>query len=499
MDTRQTTFSERSFLLKIYVASIAVIGFYLVSFPVLKPNMVKVSLLIILGSAFIGGYFVTLRSKGHIRSSHYYIICCYLVLLMNALVNGGIGAPGIIWLLICPLIAFITLSTHAARVWLIITLATVALLFAFKHVLPENKFENQEVWYLASYIFFFPMVYSIMRIFRKEVSKKNVELNLLNERLSAEREMLKKTQNEILCQTARIKDAETKALERSSKLTYYLDQLIEVKRMEEVHSGNIEYSVKAILQFLQKSMMLQNVALWHLYGTGQALELFRYSGDGADVYERALIQREQFSDAYDMLETGAIINQCDNTKEAAQLRLLFQHSQGNHAMINCPYFLDGKFAGFISCRSSEKTWMAEDIIFVRAISDSISLAFKSHHRKLQQQMLEQKQLEITEINESLEKKVMERTNQLNLRNKQLTDFSFTNAHDIRGPICRLLGLKNLLTAVDDCQEVFKISNYMRASIEELDRITRETSQRLNAWVEEDRPSPSPQGEGSVPF
>jgi hypothetical protein len=484
MKTRQTIYSQRSFLLKIYVASIVVIGVYLVLFPVLKPTITKLALLLILGSALVGGYFVTLRLKGHIRSSHFYITCCYLALLTNALVNGGIGAPSMIWFLLCPLIAFITLSTYVARIWLIVIIATVSLLFTFKNVLPARDLENQEAWYLTSYILFFPMVYSIMRIFRREVSKKNVELNVLNKRLRAEREMLEKTQQEILFQSAHIKEAEAKAQERSSKLGYYLDQLIEVKRMEEVHSGNLEYSVQAILQFLQKSMCLKNVALWHSRGQGEPLELFRYIGADNHVFERAQLHRHEFTEAYEMLQTGAIINQCDNTREAWQLKALFQHSDGNDSMINCPYFLEGKFAGFISCRSSAKTWMAEDIIFVRAISDTISLAFKSHQRTLQQQLLEQKQREITEINGSLERKVMERTTELNSRNKLLTDFAFTNAHHIRGPLCRLLGLKNLLAVTNDCQEILKISHYMSVSITELDAITRQTSEKLNSLVDE---------------
>jgi hypothetical protein len=409
-------------------------------------------------------------------------VCCYLTLLTNALVNGGVGTPGVIWLLLCPLVAFITLSTHVARVWMMIIIATVLVLFVFRNKLVSVDPGNLPAWYLTSYILFFPMVFSIMKIFRREVSKKNVELNILNKKLKAEGEMLEKTQQEILCQSARIQEAETKAQVRSSKLSYYLDQLIEVKRMEEVHSGNLEYSVQAILQFLQRSMQLENVVLWHLRAQGQPLELFRYTGDDNDVYERALLYRDDFVEAYEMLQSGAIITQGVFTKEALQLKGLFQHSRGNDAMINCPYFLEGKFAGFISCRASGKTWMAEDIIFVRAISDTLSLAFKSHQRILQQEALEEKQREITEINELLERKVMERTLELNVRNRQLTDLAFTNAHYIRGPVCRLLGLNNLLLATDDCREVLKIADYMSASITELDRITRQTSEKLNALV-----------------
>jgi hypothetical protein len=397
--------------------------------------------------------------------------------------NGGIGAPGIIWFMLCPLIAFITLSTHVARIWLAIIVGTVSILFALRDTLMTVDFRNLQVWYLTSYILFFPMVYSIMRIFRKEVSKKNVALSVLNEKLEAEREMLKKTQKEILLQSVQIKEAETMAQERSARLSYYLDQLIEVKRMEEVHSGNLEYSIQAILLFLQSSMNLKNVVLWRSPGQGKPLELFRYMGKDGSVYERALLHRDDFNEAYEMLQTGAIINQCDGTREAMQMRMLFQHSDGKDSMINCPYFMEGRFAGFISCRASGKSWMAEDIIFVRAISDTVSLAFKSHQRIAQQRMLEHKQREIEEINESLERKVKERTLELANKNKLLTDFAFTNAHHIRGPICRLLGLENLLSQTHDTEEILKIANYMSVSIKEIDLVTRKTSERLNVIVE----------------
>jgi hypothetical protein len=481
MNIQQSTFSQRSFLLKIYVVSMFVVGCYLALYPFLKPTVLKLALIAAMGVAFIVGYLVSRLSKGFVRSSHYYIVCCYVLLLANILIGGGIGTPGIIWLLICPLIAFLTLSTKVARVWLIIIIATVLLLFAFDKSLTVEQPYNQKLWYLVSYIFFFPIVYAILRIFRKEVSKKNIELNVLNQELQSDREELEKTQQEILLQSARIKEAETAALERSSKLSYYLDQLIEVKRMEEVHSGNLDYSLQAILHFLQKSMGLKEVALWCSFEQGQFLRLLGQTGD--EKTKRTLF-REDFPDAYDMLQTGAILTASDNSKEALQLKHLFQIQAGDDSIITCPYFLEGHFAGFISCRASAKTWAAEDIIFVRAISDTISLAFKSHQRILEQQTLEEKQLEITEINESLERKVMERTIELNRRNKQLTDFAFTNAHLIRGPICRLLGLQNVLLLTKDCTEVLMIAEFMSLSINELDSITRKTSGELNAIVDD---------------
>jgi hypothetical protein len=484
MSAERTSFSQRDFLLKIYLISIAVVGLYLIALPLFQPRMIKVLLLSILGCAFLVGYLFTGRTNRLALSSHYYIVCLYLIVFANAAVTGGIGAPGTIWFVLCPLIAFITLSTRFARLWLIVILTTVLGFYILEATVVLAEFESQKGWYLLSYLLFFPMAYFILKIFRKEVSKRNIALTALNHRLQVERKMLEKSQEELLQKSNRLKDAETKALERSAKLSYYLDQLIEIKRMEELHIGSLQYSVQAITQFLIRAMSLENVAVWHIQPDGQALKLFRYQGNTPDVFERAIIRRSDFVDAYDMLSTGAIVIGNTYSMESEQLKSVFICSPGTDAMINCPYFIHGKFAGFISCRASQREWSQEDIIFVRAVSDTIPLAFKSHGRNVQQTLLEAKQREITEINGSLERKVKERTLKLNERNKQLTAFAFTNAHLIRGPICRLLGLQNLLTVSNNPTEIQKIAAYMTLSVSELDNITRKTSAELNKLVDE---------------
>ncbi|MEO5978337.1 MAG: hypothetical protein ABIS36_22760 [Chryseolinea sp.] len=484
MKAQRPTFSQRDFLLKIYLISIAVVGLYCILFLWLEPRKIKLILLSVLGCAFVVGYLFTIKAKLLGASAHYYIICLYLFMVSNASVTGGIGAPGTVWFVLCSLIAFITLSTRFARLWLIIILATVVGFYIFENKLVLKTFEGQKVWFLMSYVLFFPVMFFILKIFRREVSKRNIALTTLNQCLEVERGMLQKSQEELLQKSERLSEAESKALERSAKLSYYLDQLIEVKRMEEIHLGSLEYSIQAVTEFLVRAMSLDNVSVWHAQPEGQALKLFKYLGNSTDVFERAMIYRKDFVEAYDMLSTGAIVVGNINTPETEQLKSVFVHSQGTDSMINCPYFICGKFAGFISCRASQRQWSQEDIIFIRAISDTIPLAFKSHGRKVQQNLLEEKQREITEINGSLERKVKERTLELNERNKQLTYFAFTNAHCIRGPICRLLGLQNLLTVTDDTVEIKQIAEYMTLSVADLDTITRKTSLELNKFFDE---------------
>src|SRR5581483_9427799 len=86
------------------------------------------------------------------------------------------------------------------------------------------------------------------------------------------------------------------------------------------------------------------------------------------------------------------------------------YGYGIRSFLGCPYFIDGKFAGFISCAANtNRQWSTEEVIFVRAVSDALTLSFRSYHRKEQQILLEEKQHQIQELNESLEEKVIRRT------------------------------------------------------------------------------------------
>jgi hypothetical protein len=474
-------FSQRNFLLKIYLISLTVIGLYFVLAPWLQPRTDKVLLLAVLGSAFVAGYVFTLKTKRLAISAHFYTIGLYITLVANATITGGIGAPGIVWFVLCPLLAFLTLSTKSARLWLMVILVTVFAFYAFENIVVVQQYAPGKTWYFVSYLLFFPTLYAILKAFRIEVSKRNLALTTLNQRLEVERKMLRESQEELVQKSERLEAAEAKALERSAKLSFYLDQLIDIKRMEELHSGSLAYSLKSVAQFLIKAMNVDNVSIWSTEKSNDSLQLLLSSGNTITVSQHETLHRQEIVDAFDMLASGAIVVDSVQSRESHQLKAILRCSA--ETMTSCPFFIEGKFAGFISCQTAQRQWCQEDLIFLRAVSDTIPLAFKSHARRMQQQLLEEKQREITEINNSLEKKVNERTALLNERNRQLTDFAFTNAHHIRGPICRLQGLQNLLTISKDSAEILKIAEYMCISVDELDNITRKTSAELNKIID----------------
>jgi hypothetical protein len=479
MDATTVTFDKRVFLLKTYAISIALVVLYLLMYWWFSVATYKIVALALFASFLMLGYWLTKVTFSLRATSHFYIICCYFFLCFGTATSSGIGNPGSIWFLFCPLVSFITLSSFSTRIWLAIILITLCAFYFLEDYVVIDQFRGGKHWFLIANVLQFGTVYYIIKIFRNEVSKKRHELEVLNELLQAKQARLEVYQFELMEQHDKLEVAESLAVERNDRLGEYLNQLLDISRMEELHTGSLDLAILTVQRILLKTMTLDSVRIWHLDEGGEQLNLIGKLASKNDVsQEPAILVRGHAPETLEILESGVIILSPNEHGELQQLNLPFDNSGTKPSTIACPYFIDGKFAGFFSCCASDRKWSAEDVIFVRAISDALPLAFKSHQRKKQQLLLEGKQRQIEELNDSLEKKVASRTTELKFRNEQLTKFAFINAHNIRGPVCRLQGLRNLLMLAEKPEDVFLLRDFISSCVEELDVITRKASKLL---------------------
>lgn len=87
--------------------------------------------------------------------------------------------------------------------------------------------------------------------------------------------------------------------------------------------------------------------------------------------------------------------------------------------------------------------------------------------------------EIVTINESLEYTVNERTKEILYQRDKIKEYAFSNAHNVRGPLARLLGLLNLFgTKGLSEEETLKIENNIKSTADELDHVVRQNSKNL---------------------
>ncbi|MEQ8927330.1 MAG: hypothetical protein RLO81_16035 [Fulvivirga sp.] len=99
---------------------------------------------------------------------------------------------------------------------------------------------------------------------------------------------------------------------------------------------------------------------------------------------------------------------------------------------------------------------------------------KAMEIEAQNEELIQIQDNLNELNIELEKKVEERTRLLKTKNKRLLMYSHNIAHDIRGPVARLLGLANISKLDKDSNPHLFIDKIQDQTIE-LDKVVRKIS------------------------
>jgi light-regulated signal transduction histidine kinase (bacteriophytochrome) len=73
-------------------------------------------------------------------------------------------------------------------------------------------------------------------------------------------------------------------------------------------------------------------------------------------------------------------------------------------------------------------------------------------------------------NEKLEQLVAERTVTLENQNEKLSSYAFLNAHKLRAPLARIMGLVNLLQMKNDGKEKPMIIGHLSSSSDELSEV-----------------------------
>ncbi len=96
---------------------------------------------------------------------------------------------------------------------------------------------------------------------------------------------------------------------------------------------------------------------------------------------------------------------------------------------------------------------------------NIELNEKAKEIEAQNEELLQIQNNLNEVNNELESIVAERTSKITTQNEILLKYSYTNAHELRGPVARLLGLANVYKLEKDPEADFFIEKMVDEALE----------------------------------
>ncbi|MFY0626589.1 MAG: hypothetical protein JXR07_09850 [Reichenbachiella sp.] len=87
-------------------------------------------------------------------------------------------------------------------------------------------------------------------------------------------------------------------------------------------------------------------------------------------------------------------------------------------------------------------------------------------------------LELNKLNDSLEKRVLERTKELLAKNKMLSDYAYSNSHELRKPLSNILGLADLMNKNLLKKEEKELLMTLNEEAKKLDEIVRDIQVRI---------------------
>ncbi len=257
---------------------------------------------------------------------------------------------------------------------------------------------------------------------------------------------------------------------RRSRLETYMKDLLQTGTLHAIRQGVIRDGYKEVVNTISKSLNMEGVSIWE-FDEGFTSMSCRI-GKSEDLSYRPGIQinfdadEEYFST---LMDKGIIISDQGMHPVNSQEKK-YRHVHRGNSFMDIIFLRESKPYGIISCEMlpGNRRWLAEDTLYLKACADMLSLL---HANQVQRKR-----------NDDLEKRVAERTSELQATNEELREYSFLNSHILRAPVARIYGMYQVIQAEYDEIITDEILTHFKVSIEELDKITRRIDKDIKARV-----------------
>lgn len=411
------------------------------------------------------------------------------------------------WLVVTPLASLMVLPNRWQWFWLLIAIGTVVL-FLFLPA-PASAWIYNSSWpefYNASLVAgLVLMVYLISNTFQIQQSRLLVLSESQNEELRSAEEELRQSMEELSATQDALNEQNVLIGSRQRKTEKYLNTLINLAMCKGILEGDKQMAYDQILSTTAQALETSRVSIWHYHPAEHCIECMALFDNGMTKREVGVkLHERDFADYFKAMLSEKVIIADDARNHSATRAFTETYLKplDIYSLLDAPYIENGKFQGVICCENQGriKKWDQEDVLFVNSIADLVCMAINSSQRKTfekeilfqREQILQQNEKlvsyaeEIKAINQSLESRVAERTAALHEQNKQLTEYAFVNAHLLRGPLSRILGLAEVIRQTQSKEELLKFVELLDLSTKELDAVVHRITTILNEGRKLDR-------------
>jgi hypothetical protein len=307
------------------------------------------------------------------------------------------------------------------------------------------------------------------------------------------RQKLKEQNDALLAMKSEIETQRDELNLKNERLEVYIKSVLELSQSREVINGEFDLTVQKVCKMLDYIMKIAQVSYW-TYEEEDNTITCRYTFPARE--QRNIVHDlDNFPRYASRLKTKSIIvaRNAQLDPYTAEFGPAYLAKQNIKAMLDAPLIINGQMVGILCCEDvRERNWNAEDILFVSAACDILTIAFKAMQAKqyikeieskndaLSNQSEEIRQINeaLKSVNEHLEERVTERTHELEEQNRQLSEYAFINSHLLRAPLSSILGLIHVMHASDLSKKERELVGHLYDSGMKLDAIIHRISETL---------------------
>lgn len=287
-------------------------------------------------------------------------------------------------------------------------------------------------------------------------------------------------------------------LEKIDKLNRFTSNLIESSKSKLIISSDLKGSLEEIIKNTSEVLSISRMSVWEYQEQQDSIQLVvAYDNQGKSFsYEGELLSKDYPNYFKSILaeETIAAYDaQKDRRTSEFNKGYLVKHDI--KSMLDTPFFIDGKFKGILCFEEKHqyRQWDEMDRLYSMSISKLVSISYywadkrKRHLETLRLSadlknkngVLESVNKKIYQLNEELASHLKGKENDIHELQNFFQDISFKNAHMVRAPLCRIIGLIKLYNLDPDEKNKKTYFKYLEDASNDLDKIISEISEILN--------------------
>lgn len=465
--------------------------------------------------AFIGLSFLLRTALTLKLISFLYLLVSFIAADILVYNSGNIYSSILPWLAFIPLSANLLITRKAAYFWLTACIATI-FVFAYIQDDPSNIVvqydKNGEIWFFAivysgliSIILLLSMIFQnakekVLTALKEKnefITSINNELKNKNTEILSQNEAFFQQKAEILAQREFIEIKNNELLNVQEELNHLIEKLTTTQNM----FSNREAEYVSILEAIYNTELL--VGEFDI--EGRFTKMSRYAMNYFNVNQKAvvgaslkeLIQQKKMpvqegisiDDVWKKLikgknssqESVLLVNDHDLWLQENFFPVLNSEGKLIKVMVIAQDITEIKNQQYeIEALNSD---LKENIWKIETQNEKL----KSQRKKIEtiNSELQKSNEKIKNINLNLENHVKERTQHLELQNKQLSEYAYINSHLLRGPLCSILGLVHLMES-GKSNDVDSLIFHMKKSAHELQEVVDKISKAIEKGTHFDR-------------